>query len=1005
MSFNHPSYILFFAAIISLTLALYAWAKKQTSSGVLLSLILFAAALWSMFYGMEILISNEGLMKKYLFISYFGISTLPVFWLLFAARYSGIDKWLNPFTSLMLFLIPFATLFMVVTNKFHHLYYSSLSVGTVNNFSFLKLEAGPFWWINIIYSHILILTGFFFFVRLFFKVDHGQRIHIFFFLASAVIPYIVNVLYVAGFKPYGFLDLTPIAFVAMGITITFGVFAVRLFDINPLAVDLFFRNTQDAIFVRNTAGKIVNVNPAAQLLLETISSSEIFHDKAIKEQFLNSESSIDTSAVSEIKIYQKYYEKADTHIFGSNGKSIGILTILREITKSKEAQEEIRKLAKLQHLLIKMASNYINLKIDEMEEGIKQSLMEMGIFAEADRAYIFEYNWENNTCTNTYEWCTDGISKEIENLQNVSLDNLQDWVTAHKIGKPLIVQDIYLLEKENAVRKILEPQGIKSMITIPAMHKNHCLGFIGFDFIRHYHLFGENENTLLSVYAEILVNLLKRTQLETNLIDEKERANAANKAKSEFLANMSHEIRTPMNSILGFAEVMLNSAIDKQQRTYLKTILESGRTLLSLINDILDLSKIEAGRLEISPEPTNLKALLSEMENLFSHKIKEKSLDFIIEIDPRLPGAIIIDDLRIRQILLNLIGNAVKFTNQGFIKVMVKIKKIGPDFVDFDIKVEDSGIGIAGKDYQYLFDAFSQQSGQNSRQFGGTGLGLAITKRLVELMNGKISVESEQGKGSCFTVSFFDKKIAGAIQEKNKEFDWNDKNISFKESKILVVDDISHNRTLVLTFLSKFNVELYEAENGEEAVAKAIEIQPDLIFMDIRMPKMDGYEATKLLKNNVLTAGIPIIALTASTMQDEISKVMMYFDSFIQKPVNKKTLLNEMTKFLHYDNYTDNTVPKTEKYYPEFQADTKYIISPELKKQFAVEFSNEILNQTDSLIIEDISSLIVNLEEFANKNDIGNLLNITSELKSNLEEFDFDKIQRNLGLIKKIFTE
>jgi|GEM_PF-1503471 signal transduction histidine kinase/CheY-like chemotaxis protein/PAS domain-containing protein len=1005
MSISHPAYILLFASIISLFLAFYAWIKKQTSVGILLSLLLLSASLWSMFYGMEILSSKEELMKTYLFISYFGIASLPVFWLMFAARYSGIEKWLNPFTILLLFLVPVVSIFLVVTNQFHHLYYTSVSIGSINNFSFLKLENGPFWWVNIIYSHILIVTGFTFFVRLFFKVDHGQRIHIFFFLGSAILPYIVNVLYVSGFRPYGFLDLTPIAFVAMGITITFGVFAVRLFDINPLAVDLFFKNTQDAIFVRNTKGKIVNANPAAQSLLETISSSEIFDENPEQGLFLNYNITLDKSEISELKIYQKYYEKTNTHIFNNNGKSIGILTILREITKGKEAQEEIRKLANLQNLLIKMASKYINLRVDEMEEGVNQSLMEMGIFAEADRAYIFEYNWEMQTCTNTHEWCTDGISQEIENFQNLPIEKISDWAKLHSEGKPMIVPDIYLLEKENPTRKILESQGIKSMITIPVMYKNYCHGFIGFDFVKRYHLVSENENTLLSVYAEILVNLLKRAQLETSLIDEKEKANAANKAKSEFLANMSHEIRTPMNSILGFSEVMMNTTSDKQQKTYLRTILESGRTLLSLINDILDLSKIEAGRLEITPEPTDMKVMLAEMENLFNHKIKEKNLDFKIEIDSKLPDAIFIDDLRMRQILLNLVGNAIKFTNKGFIKLKINIIRSGPDFIDFELKVIDSGIGIAGKDYQYLFEAFSQQSGQNSRQYGGTGLGLAITKRLVELMNGKITVESEQEKGSCFTVNFFDIKVAGVIRARKEDFAWTDTNISFKESKILVVDDISHNRTLVLTFLSRYNVELFEAENGEEAVAKAIEIKPDLIFMDIRMPKMNGYEATRLIKSNELTAKIPIIALSASTMEDELKKVMLHFDGFIQKPVHKKTLISELVKFLPYEDFSSQKNIRPKPNNNEIKTENDFEITPELKHQFVKELSNDILNNHDSIIIEDISSLIVKLEKFAINNNLVYLLKITNELKSNLEDFDFDNIQRNLSLLKKIFAE
>lgn len=243
------------------------------------------------------------------------------------------------------------------------------------------------------------------------------------------------------------------------------------------------------------------------------------------------------------------------------------------------------------------------------------------------------------------------------------------------------------------------------------------------------------------------------------------------------------------------------------------------------------------------------------------------------------------------------------------------------------------------------------------------------------------------------------------MQSKNDDFAWTDKNISFKESKVLIVDDITHNRTLVRTFLNRYNVELFEAENGEEAVAQAIEVMPALIFMDIRMPKMDGYDATKLIKNNALTSHIPIIALTASTMQDEISKVMMYFDSFIQKPVNKKTLLSEMVRFLPFEDFTKTTEEKPANLISEVQIEKDFKISPELKKQFSNEFLNDILSQTDSIILEDVSSLIINLETFAKNNSVDELLEITNELKSNLEDFDIDNIQRNLGLLKRIFTE
>ena len=987
------------AAGISLLLSIYAWKKKQNSTGIYLSLLLLSSAVWALFYGLEIFSSNILIMKSYLFISYFGITTLPVFWLLFASRYTGTEKWRNNKTLILVFTIPVLSILMHATNQFHSLFYKSVSLGEIDNINYLKLEPGVFWWINIGYSHIVTIAGLILFVQLMLKLEKGQRIPILFFVAGALIPYVVNVLYIAGVRPYGFLDLTPMAFILMGFVIIFGVFTVKLFDINPLAVDLFFRNTPDIIFVRNSQGNIVNRNPAAQQLIDDLETFNInYKNKGVLDEMIFNE----TPGLTELKISGKYYEKTVTKIGNRKGINIGTLILLRDITKAREAQEEIEKLANLQNLLMRMASNYINLKIEDIEEGISQSLREIGTYAEADRAYIFDYNWEKDTCSNTYEWCADGISKEIDNLQDIPVSILPDWAIAHKNGEPLIIPDVYQLPEDNAVRQILEPQRIKSLITIPVMQKNICYGFIGFDFVKKYRVIKEYEKILLTVYAEILVNLLGRATLENNLIKEKLNANAANKAKSEFLANMSHEIRTPMNSILGFAEVMVNTTTDKQHITYLNTILESGKALLSLINDILDLSKIESGQMNVLSEPTDLKIIINEIKNLFSHKMKEKNLDFLTDIDSDLPQTIIIDELRIRQILLNLVGNAVKFTNKGYVKVKIKVIAAKTGCIDFEMSVIDTGIGIEGEIYDRLFDAFIQQSGQNSRKYEGTGLGLAITKRLVELLNGNITVESVPGKGSNFTVSFKDVQTSQLKISKPGIFSWTNKKISFLGAKVLIVDDIQHNRSLVSAYLNNYNFTIIEAEDGEDAVNKALIHLPAIILMDIRMPQMDGYEATRLIKNNPLTEKIPVIALTASTMKDEVYKLNEAFESYILKPVHKQILINELVKFLPFielkiADENQNTNKESELIYVKE-------MSLEIKKLFNNEFSDKIFMNLESIIVDDLWNMISKLEFFATEHKIAQLEKLTDDLKTYLDGFDFDNIKYTLNAIKTLFS-
>ena len=383
-----------------------------------------------------------------------------------------------------------------------------------------------------------------------------------------------------------------------------------------------------------------------------------------------------------------------------------------------------------------------------------------------------------------------------------------------------------------------------------------------------------DENNIPYRMAGSHSDITERKEMERRIIKEKEKAEQANRAKSEFLANMSHEIRTPMNSILGFSEVMLNTTTDEKNKSYLKTILSSGKTLLTLINDILDLSKIEAGRMQISPEPVSVRCVINEMKQIFKQKTDEKNLDFIVEIDDDLPGNITIDEVRLRQILLNLIGNAVKFTSEGYVKTEVTLLNESNGIIDFEIAVIDTGIGIAENDKKQIFDSFSQQSGQDAKRYGGTGLGLAITKRLCELMNGRIDMESKLGKGSKFVVSFRNIKYSSQKISEEDADEWNEENVDFLGANVLIVDDVPHNRDLIVSYLESYDLKINTADNGKMSVDLAMDLMPDLILMDIRMPGLNGYEATEIIKSNKKTKHIPIIALTASTTQTKKERII-----------------------------------------------------------------------------------------------------------------------------------
>lgn len=376
-------------------------------------------------------------------------------------------------------------------------------------------------------------------------------------------------------------------------------------------------------------------------------------------------------------------------------------------------------------------------------------------------------------------------------------------------------------------------------------------------------------------------------------------AENANRAKSQFLANMSHEIRTPLNAIIGFTELLNEQVTDKRLKSFVKTIQSAGHNLLALINDILDLSKIEAGKLRIEKSVCNPHNLFSELGQIFLMKMRERNLDFILDIDPRIPGNLLLDATRLRQILLNLIGNAVKFTEQGHI--CLRARMANEDAVlsklDLDIDVEDTGIGISPEQQQIIFDEFEQLEGQDVRKYGGTGLGLAISKRLTEMMGGEISLVSKPGTGSTFTLHLKGVDISTLALE--AETAPSGGNIHFHPATVLVVDDIEDNRDLLRECFAGGPLSVSEAENGRQAVDLVEQGGIDLVLMDIRMPVMDGYEAAERIKS---FCAVPVIALTASVMQDEYERAKSeHFDGYLRKPVLKAELAAELKRFLPYD--------------------------------------------------------------------------------------------------------
>ncbi len=673
-----------------------------------------------------------------------------------------------------------------------------------------------------------------------------------------------------------------------------------------------------------------------------------------------------------------------------------VIAMVQNITKRKQSEQALIKQSALQKVLMRLSSKYINIPLHEIETTIGDSLEELGRFVHADRTYIFEYDWQNKTCSNTHEWCEEGISPQIDELQNIPLEYVPQWVEAHQKGLSMNIPDIYSLPDDHGAKAILEPQGIKSLIAIPMMTGNECIGFIGFDSVKKHHTYSEQEETLLSVFSQMLVNVKNRAVLERNLIEEKRKAESANSAKSEFLANMSHEIRTPMNAILGFSEELYNNLESPKHRKMIKTVLSSGNLLLSLLNDILDLSKIEAGKLEIYPNPVNLGNLLQEIILLFKDKAQKKGIELNILIAPDFPKVLMLDEIRIKQIIFNLVGNAIKFTNKGFINIMASFANVNEDSGHMQLEVEDSGIGISERRQQLIFDAFSSQSGQSNREYGGAGLGLTISKRLVVRMNGIITVSSSEGKGSVFKISL-PEVIIGRTEARKINGHEEIRNITFDKASILVIDDVESNIETIEQILSTSGLTIISAENGETALEILEHTSPELILLDIRMPGIDGYEVAKQIKRNDRTKSIPVIAFTASLFGSEKIDTSGDFDGTLFKPVQRTELYNLLSKFLKH-SLVNQVIQPEQSITSNLAVSTPEIIDklPEILIKLQEIFLPKWENIKDLLVFFKIEAFSSELKKMAQEYNFQFLMNYSDKINEDIDMVDLESLNETL---------
>jgi signal transduction histidine kinase/CheY-like chemotaxis protein len=424
----------------------------------------------------------------------------------------------------------------------------------------------------------------------------------------------------------------------------------------------------------------------------------------------------------------------------------------------KYSNNDIRYYQAFNRLLVDCTSVIIQSDAGNFSSCLDEVLAKIGEFAGVDRSYYFHFNPTRELASNTNEWCKVGVEPQKEFLQDLSIDLFPNWMQEIEKGNEIYIDDLDHLDPSWAPeREILEPQGIKSLLVIPVRESAVLYGFIGFDAVEDWIEWTEESRQLLRILADNIGSVIRRDiqqhelSLKTKQAEElAERANAASKAKSDFLANMSHELRTPLNGVIGFGQLLAETHMDTIQQQYVQNLNESAKSLMDLINQILDFSKIEAGKMKLNLESIDIWRLVENAMVLVRPMALRKGIQIWMKISPELPRNIVSDPVRLKQVLVNLLANAVKFTDRGQVVLALNVLQEEGDQITIHFSVLDTGIGIAESDQQFLFTAFGQLDTSTTKKYGGSGLGLVISNHLLGMMNSQLHLNSQLGIGSEF---------------------------------------------------------------------------------------------------------------------------------------------------------------------------------------------------------------------------------------------------------------
>lgn len=548
----------------------------------------------------------------------------------------------------------------------------------------------------------------------------------------------------------------------------------------------------------------------------------------------------------------------------------GIVSIARDVSDVMKAKEKLENNYEFQNILVRLATKFINIPYQKQDESVNEILSITGDFISADRAFVFLYHFDKNLIEYRYEWVKKGIRPEINNIKYTKVEDFQtEWVDKHLRGESVFIPNVDNLDKTSMVYKILSSQDIKSVITIPLMNGSECLGFVGFDDVSNNRIWDTKERNLLNILAEIITNLLINAKKEKELTDAKEIAEKANIEKSSFLANVSHDIRTPLNGLFNVIELLRLSNVNSEQSQCLDIADFSIQSLNVLLSNVIDITKIEAGYFDYTPKSFDLEVLAFNVLNSQTFQANEKGLNLLFEYDNSINTYFYFDQTIISKILLNLIHNAIKYTEKGFVKLTIK-KKHENNHGVIEFSIEDSGIGIEQHNLKYITDKF--YTIKSNQKEHSTGLGLSITNLLLNALNSKLNIQSTPHKGSIFSFT-----LSMPIRETSQTYNplsnkkigvvlFNNHSISTinvlqtlpASVKVFSYDDPSlHDQDIIIWAMNKAEskyINIYETfkDNTPEIMHTILDVKNTFDEQTVKTLKPDYYSKHPLLRYPLL---------------------------------------------------------------------------------------------------------------------------------------------------------